>query len=318
MRASNPPRFRTRHFGVRMLAAGLLATLAQGALAQIPPLGATSRGALYFEEHCVPSNDDGKIVVHLPGTGGTGWGSQQYLRVLGQQSGLCALSVPYDSATSLFGCCDDGTPGHEWSNPVCLQRALDSKAFADPPTYLCNGDPIAVSYANSIEGQIGAALVELGMTHYFTFVGEQIQVDWSKVVLTGHSQGAVFASYLGITSYPLQGIGSIAGGANRVSGGGFLPYVTSTSPVTAPSAHRAFHHVWDAAASRQAAYAAMGVPAANVRETNLPSAKCDPERGGNAHLCVISDNFLPFHGEQPVFAPDWLWLIAEGGPWIPI
>jgi hypothetical protein len=149
-------------------------------------------------------------------------------------------------------------------------------------------------------------------------------LDRSKIVLGGHSQGAVMAAadaFIGgsaawknnVPGQPLLAVASNASGYNK------LPPTPSTFlyesffdrvPATPITRFRAVSHTANNHQGRLQFLSSLGVPGANVREISNQSPECVQ----NAHNCTISDSDTPLGADgTPVFLKDWIWLACGGG-----
>ncbi len=273
----------------------------------LPDLGQTASGAVYHAGRCTPASGAEPLVVFLPGTAVAPTGAQTFVRTVGDRTGRCAIAIPYANSGSAASCCSTTPLPDGPQDPACLDDLLGAKAYAQPSSVLCrNGSVETVTPAESIVGSLTIALTQLGLTSYLEMVGGEITPRWERIVLTGHSQGAMLAAFIGLGGHDLAGIGSIAGGSLRTAGPSPWPSFVTGPPATVPSRHRAFHHVDDADAGRRAAYTAMSVPPRNVRTTASAAPGCMT----SPHSCVVVDGWIPFVGEQPAFADDWVWLVT--------
>lgn len=291
------------------LAAGCLAlTPARPASAALlPGLGQTPSGAVYHAARCTAAAASTRIVVFLPGTAVAPTGAQIFVRTMGDRTGLCAMAIPYSNSGAAATCCSATALPDGPQDPACLDALLGAKAYGQPPTVAClDGSALTVTPSESIAGSLTTALGELELTGALRMVGGELAPRWERIVLTGHSQGAMLAAFVGLGGHDLAGIGSIAGGSLHTAGPSPWPAFVTGPPATVPSRHRAFHHVDDADAGRRAAFAAMSVPPRNLRTTasTAPSCLASP------HSCVVVDGQIPFAGEQPEFADDWAWLVT--------
>jgi hypothetical protein len=284
-------------------------------------------GAIFHAANCTPDNPAERLVVFAPGTAGGAAGAQHFIQQVGDATGLCAIAVAYDNAETILGCCKLGDDPDGPQDPACFEAIVGAKSAAHPSSYTCtDGSVHQVPQSASIEGATTAAVVGLGLDTFLSKGVDSAAVDWTKVILTGHSQGSLLAIHIGYARHALAGIGSIGGGNP-------LLY---EAPLTSPLRHRAFHHVDDHDLLRRHEYAKQGVTAAQIRTTTLGSkslngygsldaclddqltegmtlqeAKSTCHCMTDPHTCVISKHKTPVLGGVPAFAPFWLWLVGH-------
>lgn len=280
-------------------------TGADAALQSPDPIALTGRGAVYDAVTCAGPDRDEPIVVFLPGTTGQPGDVTAFVGWMGARSGLCVISVRYDNADYVGECCTSVAGNFDApQDPACLTAQLESRATGSPGTYTCvDGSQHTTPAGLAIEAQIASALDDLDRTLHLN--GEVPR--WDRIVLSGHSQGALFASYLAIARHELWFAGPIAGGAMPTTGSmPYLPYVTSV-PMTPVARHREMHHEDDGDALRRTRHAAMGLPSDQVRSVASDGGRC-PQ---SPHTCVIYDGDLPVDDTAaPVFVDDWLWVLG--------
>jgi uncharacterized protein YjdB len=125
----------------------------------------------------------GRLLVFLPGTQGR---PTQYTNILraGAARGFHAIGVNYMNQTAMGTLCQMST------NPECYWTARTEVIFG-------NGTPVsgqtAVTRANGLVNRVNKLLAWLHATYPAEGWGQYLladnAVDWSKVILAGHSQG---------------------------------------------------------------------------------------------------------------------------------
>jgi hypothetical protein len=125
----------------------------------------------------------GKLFVFIPGTRGV---PTQYSFILraGAARGFHALGINYENQTAMGSLCQNS------SELSCYWNARNAVVFG-------GGSPVTgqtpVSSADSIVNRLNKLLVWLRANHpaenWGQFLATDDTVDWSKVVLAGHSQG---------------------------------------------------------------------------------------------------------------------------------
>ena len=125
----------------------------------------------------------GKLLVFIPGTQGR---PSQYTYILraGAARGFHAMGINYPNQTAMGSLCQFST------DPECYWTARTEVVFG-------NGTPVsgqsAVSRADSIVNRLNKLLAWLSSNQpaegWEQFLRADRTVDWSKIVLAGHSQG---------------------------------------------------------------------------------------------------------------------------------
>lgn len=173
-----------------------------------PPTEEKSAGFLYFrisantasgcvfeflEPHIVilpKTSPQGRLAVFLPGSGGTPGSVPDYLRT-GADSGYHTIGLMYPNAQPINVICNSSP----FSSPECFRQIREE--------VLTGADlspAVSVNAENSIEGRLFSLLSYLALHRpqdgWENFIpgGE---IDWSKVYLSGHSQGSGHAALQG-------------------------------------------------------------------------------------------------------------------------
>ena len=273
----------------------------------VQTLGQTPGGAVYHAGHCVADDDQGRLVTFAPGTGVTPQRSKQYVQHLGDATGLCVIAVGYENRELVARCCTTTDTPDGVQDPECLDRVLGAKAAADPPGMACtDGSQLAVPHARSVEGAILEAITYLGMRNYLA--ADERDVQWDRLVLTGHSQGAQLSLYIALKRHVVAGVGSLGGGVLRTVGPRPFPAFVYDARTTDPGLFKAFHHANDSDSFRREVYDAIGFSPEKIRSTGYESPECEKK----PHSCVVVDSVIPMREGTPVFLEDWQWLVAPG------
>lgn len=135
----------------------------------------------------------GKLFVFLPGTKGQPTQYRYILRAAASR-GFHALGINYPNQTAMGTLCQNSTA------PDCYWEARNVVVFG-------GGNPVpgqtAVTVADSIVNRINKLLAALAQSNgdedWGQFLLANRTVDWSKVVLAGHSQGGGHAGIMAKT-----------------------------------------------------------------------------------------------------------------------
>lgn len=156
------------------------ATATDGSITAVPASGEAPHAAINPSPSVAAR---GKLLVFLPGTQGR---PSQYTYILraGASRGFHALGINYPNQTAMGTLCQFST------DPDCYWTARNEVVFG-------NGTPVsgqgAVTKADSLVNRLNKLLVWLSTNQsnegWGQFLLADKTVDWSKVVLAGHSQG---------------------------------------------------------------------------------------------------------------------------------
>lgn len=276
---------------------------------EAPLLAELPSGVVYSPDACAAEaagEGPGQVVLWLPGTGTA---PHDYLAVLAEAelaTGRCVVGLPTDAPFKISECCS--LTGVAWDplDARCLADQTAGKLHGAPGSFTCtDGTTHTTPWEKSVEGLAVAAARDLGLTRLLPEGGGPDDFVWERVVLGGHSAGAILGLEWAVAHRELAGVALVAGAVFEVEGGGGWPAWTRGRPYTPLARVRAFHHVADADVERRAGYAAVGLEGAQVRVTTLAAEPC----GEWPHSCVVRDAFLPQTEEgEPPFVEDWDWL----------
>jgi hypothetical protein len=161
-----------------------LAILPVPASATSPAIGAPDGPNLVAVDPSVRPN--GELFVFLPGTGGLPRCCEQLLRVAAT-TGFAAIGLAYPNGVSADRRCGNDLP--------CYEAVRRNEFDGGTP-----GPASAVAPDNAIESRLASLLSYLARTqpdgHWSRFL-DGTRVDWSRVVVAGHSQGGGEAAYVG-------------------------------------------------------------------------------------------------------------------------
>lgn len=90
-------------------------------------LGVTRNGSLYHRDNCSPTNNDGKLLLHIVGTRGNNeFAPRTIFEHVGGLTGRCMIAPKYNNAISEAECCTefDVAPG---INHACRREFADAK-----------------------------------------------------------------------------------------------------------------------------------------------------------------------------------------------
>jgi pimeloyl-ACP methyl ester carboxylesterase len=146
----------------------------------------------YPQAHLTLTPDPGaaakhRLFVFLPGTGGQP-AYQQLVLQTGSAQGYHAVGLMYPNTPSIGSLCDDSTdPDAHWKARAEIVTGQDLSTL------------VSVNATECIEHRLTALLAYLDATYPPEQWGQYLvagQVDWTKVVIAGHSQGGGHAGVL--------------------------------------------------------------------------------------------------------------------------
>jgi hypothetical protein len=260
-----------------------------------------------------------KLFVMLPGTGANPGTYREIVR-LAPTRGYHAIGLTYPNEAAVEGLCGSNT------DPDCAGKVRREVITGADTSTLGSVDA-----ANSISGRLRSLLIYLNATFpnegwgRYLFGGD---VDWSAVVIAGHSQGGGHAGYFAkLQAFErvvmFSSPGDTGAGANSAAQWVSLPNITPAS------SQYGFTHTADpffSVASVQRNWAGIGLaafgppvsvdtavaPYANSRQL-VTSAPPNPNPTGPtaapAHGAPVVDSVTPRTANgDPLFAPVWIYL----------
>jgi hypothetical protein len=131
--------------------------------------------------------NDAPLAIFLPGTHGKPMNSLHLMNVVASQ-GYRVIGLSYNDVPAAVQTCPNNP------NPECYARFRDMRTFGRGPA------PVSNSYDETIEARLVALLRYLDQEHprdgwsqYLTTSG---QLQWSRILVSGLSQGAGMAAYI--------------------------------------------------------------------------------------------------------------------------
>jgi len=141
----------------------------------------------------LPKNPRPELVVFLPGSHGSPQAASNLFGVL-TAGGYRSISLMYEDVPSEADACKENNPDPSGPDPQCSRLFREERIFGDAPD---------AAVQNTVQQSIDYRLVKLlqyldkqqpskGWGQYLN--GDQ--PAWSKIIITGHSQGAGHAAYI--------------------------------------------------------------------------------------------------------------------------
>ena len=248
--------------------------------------------SLVFIPHDAPLS--GPLVVFLTGTGGRPRGVASFASLLAQ-SGLRVLALEYDDSPAVAERCPTDP------NPACAGAFRQMRVNGD-----AQGAPVENTSAEAVIPRLRAALLALDHADPAGNWSAYLVGDapaWPRIIVSGLSQGAGMAAFIAKEHSVARVV--LFSSPWDVTGPDHHPAPWLSLPSRTPPERwfAEYHAKEKTAAQIQRAYAALGIPAANLRvfDRDLPSNS--PPSPNPYHVNTIRD---------PRYAPDWLFLYGVG------
>ncbi len=255
----------------------------------------------------------GRLFLWLPGTGGAPTQYQAITR-LAARLGYHAVGLVYDSWPSINAITT------QVPDPELPERLRRERIFGESRTPI-----IEVDRANGIRHRLIRLLQHLDAGRpaegWDTFLTADEDVDWSRVVVGGHSQGAGHAAYL-TRRVALAGAMMLAGPGDFVAGSGPAPWLFEPA-ATPPARMFGLVHADDPPAAgiilTQTILGLAGEgPVQNVDglpvsalSSHMLWSDVDPGHD-NPHSAVAADEWLPLdEAGRPVYLAAWTFMLRE-------
>jgi hypothetical protein len=280
----------------------------------------------FLKDHYVMYNrgvpQNGKLFLFLPGT----WANpRSYQLVLDEatRAGYKAVGLEYPDDTPDPGASAVGQICVRDPDPACAARVRQARVAGGDA-----GSEVRVTRPTSIESRLAKLLAFLGREHpgdgWGAFLTET-SVNWARVAVGGHSQGAGMAAFIG-KQHTVARVALWSGPADYVPATRSLaPWISGPS-ATAPALWYGMIHRDEPGTQRLlAAYGALGLPGHPViASTDAPAgvhqfiATLPPQPGvapgpfGAAHSSIVVDRLTPRAQDgRPAYAAIWDAMIGR-------
>ncbi|MDQ3353091.1 MAG: hypothetical protein M3507_01145 [Actinomycetota bacterium] len=290
---------------VLLLALLILTGLAQPALAAESNAPAATSGNVVREPASRARN---LLHVFLPGTGYSPGAQAAYLDH-SASLGFHTVGLSYKNSKSINSYCKDGRDAD------CEENVRREIIYGVNSSSL-----LSVSPAKSIVGRLKTELAaRKSQPGWEQFVAPDGTPVWSKVVLSGHSQGAghvaIMAQDQAVARVALLAGPNDGGKGSNTS----APWVDGGPGKTSSSSWYALGHVDDASRLRQIdAWNRLKVPS-NSAKADVPTGASrlfttlKPSDSTRGHESVVIDQYLvKTNGGVPALQPTWASLLTNG------
>lgn len=258
------------------------------------------------------------LFVFFPGTGGIA-SNQQEINKTAADLGYHAINLTY--------------PNDEAVNELCGGLNTNLDCYANVRLEIKDGTDrtnlVSVNRANSIENRIIKLLVYLRTQspndNWGQFLIDDSTINWSKIVVSGHSQGGGHAGIIGrfhsVARIVMFAAMDFNGRAN--SPANWIAAPNTTPNASSPDKFWGFSHqrdemvnftllsnrIWTAYGMPQFG-AIVNVDAATPPYSNTHSLTSDAECD-NFHGCVVVDARLVRQNGVPIYKPVWEYLLSN-------
>ncbi len=249
---------------------------------------------------------DAPLLVFFPGTGSEPTASWPFL-VAGANAGYRVIGLMYDNGVS-----DPQTCGPQ-PDPACSDRFREKRIFGD-------GDSADIDDLpnESVVSRLRTLLHYLEQQYPHEHWGRYLKSglpDWSRIAVSGHSQGGGVAAYIGKKREVLRVI-NLSGAWDRTEvTKEWAPWITSVSATPLDRWYCAYHAKESRAAAMKAAYAVMKIPADHIRVLTLepnPANKM-PAGADVYHVSMSASGVTPLSPDgTPAYSADWAFLLGSG------
>ncbi|MDQ3043224.1 MAG: IPT/TIG domain-containing protein [Acidobacteriota bacterium] len=259
-----------------------------------------------------------QLFLFFPGTGGVPVNCQQ-INNTAADLGFHAVNLTY--------------PNDEPVNGLCGGTNTDLDCYGNVRLEIKDGvdrsNLVSVNRANSIENRLVKLLIHLRNTapnqDWGQFLLDDNSINWSKIIVSGHSQGGGHAGIIGrfhsVARVVMFAAMDFNAATNSVANWIRLP--NNTPNATAPDKFFGFSHqrdemvnftllsnrVWTAYGMNNFG-AITNVDAANPPYNNTHSLTSNADCA-NFHGCIVVDARLVFQNGIPVYKPVWEYLLSN-------
>jgi hypothetical protein len=245
------------------------------------------------------------LLVFFSGTGGTPASGWPFLEA-GANAGYRVIGLTYDNAVS-----DPQTCGPN-PDPACSDRFRQKRIFGDDVTKDIDDLP-AESIVNRLTKLLEYLDAEYPGERWSSYI-DRGQPNWSRIAVSGHSQGGGVAAYIA-KKVSVYRVINLSGAWDRTEATKeWAPWITSPSATPMDRWYAAYHQKESRADAMKAAYAVLKIPPDHIRVLTL-----EPVRPPNAppgadlyHGSMASPTLTPRDANgNPAYAADWAFLLGN-------
>jgi hypothetical protein len=244
------------------------------------------------------------LLVFFPGTGSQPSASWPFLEA-GANAGYRVIGLMYDNGLSVPQTCGPQ------ADPACSDRFREKRIFGDADSTDINDLP-----NESVVSRLRTLLHYLDQNfpdeHWGRYLKSGLP-NWSRIAVSGHSQGGGVAAYIG-KKRDVYRVINLSGAWDRTEvTKEWAPWITSASATPLDRWYCAYHAKESRADAMKAAYAVMKIPPGHIR---VPTLEPNPEnkmpKGADVyHVSMSATGVTPLSPDgTPAYAADWAFLLG--------
>lgn len=252
-----------------------------------------------FDRQVKPS---APLLVFMPGSGGRPQNTSDFARVAARQ-GYRVIGLEYDDTPAVAMVCARNR------DPDCSEKVRRKRIFGDDVTSLIDDRP-----EESIVNRLTKLLVALDHDHPADGWAQYLehgQPDWTRIAVSGLSQGAGMAAYIAQRTRVARAILFSSPWDNYGPRHTLAPWVFRGHGATPSDDWFAAYHARENTAPIIAeAYAALRIPTAHLRVFTLePAAALS---ANPYHPSVVGNGATPRTADgTPAYLDDWRFLLGD-------
>jgi predicted esterase len=240
------------------------------------------------------------LVVFMAGSGGRPENMAPIINFVADQ-GFRAVGVSYPTAQAVVQVCASRP------DPDCSGDFRRKRIYGEGDFDLIDDAP-----DEAIVHRLTLLLRHLDRLHPTENWGAYLDgdaPDWSRIIVTGHSQGAGMAAYIAKRE-PVARVVLFSSPWDHSPGPTLAPWLQNPGATPPERWYGVYHRDENTAALLAQAYVRLGIPADHIRVLDLDSGR----------LTAASPAANPYHTlgiRDPRMAEDWRWLFGRGAPVAP-
>jgi dienelactone hydrolase len=241
------------------------------------------------------------LLVFMPGTGGLPERTSAFAD-LAARLGYRVIGLEYTDTPAVAQLCPRNR------DPKCSEKFRQKRIYGDDVTDVIDDRP-SESVVNRL-AKLLAALQRAHPTEGWADYLENGQPRWSKIAVSGLSQGAGMAAYIAQKTRVVRVILFSSPWDNYGAGQTLAPWLTAGHGETpADRWFAAYHQQEPTAATIARAYAALGIPPSQIRVFTLEPA---PNAPTAYHPSVVANGATPRTSDgKPAYLEEWRFLLGS-------
>ncbi|HEY6455756.1 MAG TPA: hypothetical protein VIY90_10805 [Steroidobacteraceae bacterium] len=288
----------TAFFCTTSLMSPRISNAAQPVLLSVRPSATDSDIRDYDEPHYIvydpETTSQAQLVVFLPGTLGKPSNASLLLGMVAKQ-GYRVIGLEYDDAPAVAWVCPQNP------SPACAAHFRQERIFGDDSHAVVHN-----STADSIVNRLTKLLAYLSRHDSKGNWGSYMpngELDWSRIVVSGPSQGAGMAAYMAKKESVARVVLFSSPEDYLEPSRALAPWISGPSATPPERWFAEYHRRENHAMLISRAYATLGIPPNHIRVFNLDLPTVLQGRGDN-----------PYHGSTirvSGYAPQWIFLFGH-------